>query len=511
MLKLKPNRAFARLLACITAATVALPPTLPLAASPAMEKLFYILKQKGSITADEYDLLVQTMKDEEKGSPKATQSSPVLESRLSQTESKVENLESTLLNTKGQVEELSRISDNTSPSTMSKTDLDALLSDKWYERIKIRGYVQTRFYGILGDGDTPGYHQPNDSGIANDTASIGIRRGRLVLSGDVTDHLYLYLQTDMQAGVGTSTALQARDIYADVSLDPAREFRVRFGLSKVPYGFSNLQSSQNRYALERPDALNSAVEGERDLGAYFIWAPYEIRNRFKDLVKMGLRGSGDYGVFSLGVFNGQGINNADRNGDMHYITRLAYPFEFPNGQFFEVGASYYSGRYVPTSGGTFTTAGAAVTPNVIGGGGVRDSRVAVNAILYPQPFGLEAEWTWGEGPQLSNDRRTISAESLSGGFVQAVYRHVFPNQSELLPFVRWQHFDGARKFATNAPKTNVDEIAIGLEYIPYPELELSLMYAHGTRTNTNDAPTATSAGFRDVDYSYLGIQAQINF
>lgn len=507
MLKLNPNRAFARLMACITAVTVALPPTLPLAASPAMEKLFYILKQKGSITADEYDLLVQTMKDEEKGSPKTTKSPPALESRLTQTESKVENLESTLLNTKGQVEELSRISDNTSPSTMSKTDLDALLSDKWYERVKMRGYVQTRFYGILGDGDNPGYHQPNDSSIANDTASMGIRRGRIVFSGDVTDHVYLYLQTDMQASVGGSTSLQGRDVYADVSLDPAREFRVRLGLSKVPYGFSNLQSSQNRYALERPDALNSAVEGERDMGAYFIWAPYEIRNRFKDLVKMGLRGSGDYGVFNVGVFNGQGINNADRNGDMHYIARLAYPFEFPNGQFFEVGASYYTGRYVPTT----AAMGALPAPNVIGGGGVRDSRVAVNAILYPQPFGLEAEWTWGEGPQLSDDLRTISAESLSGGFVQAVYRHVFPNQSALLPFVRWQHFDGARKFATNAPKTNVDEVAIGLEYIPYPELEISLMYAHGTRTNTTDNPAGAGARYRDVDYSYLGIQAQINF
>jgi hypothetical protein len=515
MLKTTPQRALTRVLALITAVTVALPPTLPLAASPAMEKLFYILKQKGSITADEYDLLIQTMKEEEKNAPKIATApaspSPALEKRLTQAESKVENLESTLLNTKGQVEELSRISDNTSPSTMSKSDLDALLSDKWYERIKVRGYVQTRFYGILGDGDNPGYQQPNDSGIANDTASIGIRRGRMVLSGDVTDHVYLYLQTDMQASVGGSSALQARDVYADVSLDPAREFRVRLGLSKVPYGFTNLQSSQNRYALERPDALNSAVEGERDLGAYFIWAPYEIRNRYKDLVKMGLRGSGDYGVLNVGVFNGQGINNADRNGDMHYIVRLAYPFEFDNGQILEVGASYYNGRYVPTTAGTFTPTGAAVTPSVIGGGGVRDTRMSINAILYPQPFGLEAEWTWGEGPQLSNNRTFIDSQPLSGGFVQAVYRHVFANQAEFIPFVRWQHFDGARKFAANAPKTNVDEIAIGFEYIPYPELELTLMYAHGSRTNTTDNPTVAGPRYRDVDYSYLGIQAQINF
>lgn len=502
-----PHSGFWRALTTILAFATVLPPTLPLAASPAMEKLFYILKQKGSITADEYDLLIQTMKDEEKGAPKASTPAPALEKRLTQTESKVENLESTILNTKGQVEELSRISDNTSPSTMSKTDLDALLSDKWYERIKLRGYIQNRFIGLIGDGDNPGVVQPNDP-FVSDTQSLGIRRGRLVLSGDVTDHLYLYLQTDFMAGVGGVNALQARDVYADVSLDPAREFRVRLGLSKVPYGFSNLQSSQNRYALERPDALNSAVEGERDLGAYFIWAPYHIRNRYKDLVKAGLRGSGDYGVLNVGAYSGQGINNADRNGDLHYIARLAYPFEFDNGQILEVGASYYTGRFVPN---TPVAMGALPAPTVNGGGGVRDRRVAINAILYPQPFGLEAEWTWGEGPQLSNDLTTISAQALSGGFVQAVYRHVFANQAEFIPFVRWQHFDGARKFATNAPKNNVDEIAVGFEYIPYPELELTLMYAHGSRTNTTDNPAGAGARYRDVDYSYLGIQAQINF
>jgi hypothetical protein len=98
-------------------------------------------------------------------------------------------------------------------------------------------------------------------------------------------------------------------------------------------------------------------------------------------------------------YSGQGINNADRNGDLHYIARLALGrFEFDNGQILEVGASYYSGRYVPTTAATFTPGGAAVTPTVVGGGGVKDTRTAINAILYPQPFGLEAEWTWGEGP-----------------------------------------------------------------------------------------------------------------
>lgn len=256
-------RAFTSALAIITVFTPSLQ------ASPAMEKLFYILKQKGSITADEYDLLIATMKAEDaaKGAS-APATSPALAERLEKTESKVENLENTLINTRGQVEELSRISEDTSPSTMSKADLDALLSEKWYERIKVGGYMQFRGASLLREsgGDL---NVPADA-FASDGQTFGVRRGRLKFSGDVTDHLYLYAQLDYFGSTNGVNVLQARDYYADISLDPAREFRVRFGLSKVPYGWVNMQSSQNRIALERPDAINSAVEGERDFGAFSI-------------------------------------------------------------------------------------------------------------------------------------------------------------------------------------------------------------------------------------------------
>lgn len=514
MFKTKPHSALARVLALLTAVTVALPPTLPLTASPAMEKLFFILKSKGSLTQDEYDMLVAAMRADDKASAASTPasgSSSGLNQRLATTESKIENLENAISNTRGQVEEMSKITDNTSPATMSKADLDVLLADKWYERLKLKGYVQNRLYATLGDDDVPGAHQLNDTFIA-DGMSYGIRRGRLTFSGDVTNHLYLYAQLDFFAQVGNQTntsstyALQARDMYADISLDPAREFRARLGLSKVPYGWVNLQSSQNRLALERPDALNSAVEGERDMGAYLIWAPYVIRERFKNLVKMGLRGSGDYGVLNVGVYNGTGINNNDNNGKMHSIIHAAYPFEFDNGQFFEIGTSFYSGKVRP--GTTAIPSRGGVTPT-IEASGVNDQRLAVNAILYPQPFGLEAEWTWGTGPQLSQDGRAITSQSLEGGYVQACYRHVFPDQSELIPFIRWQTFNGARKFVTNAPPLRVDEVQVGMRYVPYPEFEMTFMYSQGTRTNTTDN---TAAGaYRDVQVNYIGIQGQINF
>lgn len=514
-----------------------------LQASEALEQLFGILQKKGSITQAEHDMLVAAMRADEAKAGKAApapaaavaatapapatavQASANLEQtvaaqakRIEQLEAKakaasvdpalpqkVEKLENLVMGTKGQIEELSRITDNTSPSTLDKAELDDLLADKWYERLKLKGYLQVRGTSVMRN-DGAELNVPNDA-IANDLNTIGVRRGRLTYSGDLTNHVYLYSQVDFfgSANPSSSQVVSARDYYADVSLDSGRENRIRLGLSKVPFGFANMQSSQNRLALERPDAINSAVEGERDFGAFYYWAPHDIRNRFKDIVKMGLRGSGDYGLVGFGAYSGNGINKADNNGSVHYVARVAYPFEFDNGQFFELGLQGYTGQFSP-SASKITVGGSDLTPKVLGNGrGPRDERVGVSAILYPQPFGIETEWNWGRGPVLSNDLRTISSGGLSGGYVQASYRHIFEDQQELIPFIRYQTFDGGRKFAANAPRNHVNEWAIGLRYIPYTELELSLMYSTGTRTNTAVAP------YDQARVDYLGLQAQINF
>ncbi|MFC5455315.1 porin [Prosthecobacter fluviatilis] len=541
-MRLKHSR-ISRVLAAFAAVSIALPPTLPLTAGPAMEKLFLIMKAKGTLSQEEYDMLVAASREEDQqrdkaaaaAAPATTTPAPAagqpantaalekrlaqtesklgnletalnraggttLEKRLSQTESKVGNLENALTTTRGQIEDISKITDNTSPSTMSAAELDGLLADKWYERLKMKGYLQVRTDSVMHE-DGGQLHIQNDP-FANDQSSIGIRRGRLAFSGDLTNHVYLYFQADLFGGVNGNGGVQARDYYADVSLDPAREHRVRMGLSKVPYGYATMQSSQNRLALERPEAISTAVEGERDFGIYYMYAPYEIRERFKNLVKMGLRGSGDYGMIAFGAYSGQGINKPDTNGQPHWVARATYPFEFDNGQFLEIGIQGYAGKF-----NTTTAPINGVTPNNGNGNnrGITDARVGISAVLYPQPFGIETEWNWGKGPQLSNDMRTITSASLSGGYVQANYRHVFASQKEVIPFVRWQTYNGGRKFAVNAPKDKVNEVGVGVRFIPYPELELTAMFMHGMRTNTNVAP------YNNVNYDYLGIQAQVNF
>ncbi len=163
----------------------------------------------------------------------------------------------------------------------------------------MRGYAQFRFSEVA-QGEGPDLEVPADRSV-NENESFVMRRGRFVMSGDVSEHLALYAQADFNASTGAADySLQMRDLYADVNLDKEKAFRVRLGQSKVPYGWVNMQSSQNRAPFERADAINSAVEGERDYGMYLMWASPAVRQRYRDLVSLGLKGSGDYGSVAVG-------------------------------------------------------------------------------------------------------------------------------------------------------------------------------------------------------------------
>jgi hypothetical protein len=143
--------------------------------------------------------------------------------------------------------------------------------------------------------------------------------------------------------------VQLRDFYADIGFDSKNEYRLRLGQSKIPFSFENLQSSQNRLPLDRADATNSAHANERDIGAFFMWAPKKIRDRFASLVNDGLKGSGDYGVFAVGAFNGQTANRAEANNSLHTVARITYPFAIGH-QIVEPSVAAYTGKYVVTAG-----------------------------------------------------------------------------------------------------------------------------------------------------------------
>ena len=368
----------------------------------------------------------------------------------------------------------------------------------WSDKITIRGYTQVR-YNRLFESNSDLVSEQGDKSIGNKQGFF-IRRMRIIFFGQLSDNVYFYIQPDF-ASSASSTSLhfgQLRDAYFDVSLDKKREFRFRIGQSKVPYGFENLQSSQNRLPFDRNDALNSAVSNERDLGVFFMYCPKKVRELYSSFVNDGLKGSGDYGIFSFGLYNGQVANKPELNNNSHIVSRLTYPIKLGN-QIIEPGIQAYSGMWVmPKDQITSTT-------KVVKSYEYLDQRYAASLVLYPKPFGIQAEYTIGKGPEYDAGKDSILTKDLKGGYVTLSYiikikKHI------IIPFVRASTYQGGKKHELDARSYRVDEIEGGIEYQPFKNFEFTAAYLYSDRT-TSDRTKENNYQFG----SLLRLQAQLNF
>lgn len=379
--------------------------------------------------------------------------------------------------------------------------------ENWYENIGLRGYVQVRYNGLLSSNDKVSCDQCDKSWGTTSTAADAksnngffIRRARMIFSGQVHPNVYIYIQPDFASSPssGVNHFAQLRDAYFDLSIDKKKEYRFRVGQSKVPYGFENLQSSQNRLTLDRNDALNSAVANERDLGVFFYWAPSKIRDRFAMLVKDGYKGSGDYGVFAFGAYNGQTANKSEANRDLHVVTRVSYPFVVGN-QIIEPGLQAYTGKWAMAS--TDITTAATLDKNYLA-----DQRVAASFIMYPKPFGIQAEYTIGKGPRYDKVKNSVDVSKLEGGYVTLNYKLDLPNHKYLYPFAKFQYYDGGKKFEKDARSYVVRDYEIGLEWQPFKAFELVAEWVIADRTFEDSALKNNRQ-----QGNLLRLQAQFNF
>ncbi len=377
----------------------------------------------------------------------------------------------------------------------------------WYNKLSIRGYVQVRYNGLFSTNDKVSCDQCDKSWGTTSTTpdaesnnGFFIRRARIVFSGQVHPNVYVYIQPDFASApaTGVNHFAQLRDAYADISFDKKKEFRVRLGQSKVPFGFENLQSSQNRLVLDRNDAFNSAVSNERDLGAFFYWAPAKIRERFAMLVKDGYKGSGDYGVFAFGAYNGQTANKSEANRNLHVVTRVTYPFVIGN-QIIEPGLQAYTGKWAFSS----ELSTGVITPNKQY---TLDQRVGASFILYPKPFGIQTEYNIGKGPRYDNVTNTVDVSSLEGGYVTLNYKLDLPNHQYLYPFAKFQYYDGGKKFEKDARSYVVRDYEFGLEWQPFKAFELVAEWVVADRTFEDSALKNNRQ-----QGNLLRLQAQFNF
>jgi hypothetical protein len=373
-------------------------------------------------------------------------------------------------------------------------------SPRWYERITMFGYGMFR-YNNTSNADLRTYHDAS-VGSANGGAQPGFffRRIRWVVTGQVSDHVSFFIQPDLASNVsGNTHVLSMRDAYGDWNFDKEKEYRLRVGLQRVPCSFDNWQASRVRMAIDRADATNSCANSERDMGVSFMWTPKIAQQRYKQMLDY-MYGPGDYGVFHIQVYNGQGLNAAELNNDKHVGMRLSWPWELPGGRLMETGINVMRGQFSVNRG--TPAAGTAIWSNFDSGhvsGKYLDERLNFYLYYPPQPWGFIAEYSVGRGPKRSATG-VIEESSLYGGYVQGHYQWKYSDVGLANLYTRYQEYYGGLKFQAGAPDDRMKEWETGIAWQPDPQWEFTVAYTFTQRLNVFQGTpgTATVPG-RQID------------
>lgn len=387
----------------------------------------------------------------------------------------------------------------------------------WYEKFSFRGYSQVRYGRAVTQEPNSG--DPSllgDRSIGIHTGTFSIRRARFLISGDLSERVSLYFQADFanNPADGPNTFFaQIRDLYTDIYLTTDRVHRLRVGQSKLPWGFEEMQSSGNRVPLDRSDAIDSGDSpNQRDLGAFYYWTPEDKQKLLQELQQGGLKGTGNYGIFALGVYNGEGGAQLDFNRSLHTVSRLTWPFLLPSGQAVEMSIQGFYGKFVafgtpirPLGQGELTT------PTGVGPPGVIEERLAASFVWYPQPFGFQTEWNVGRGPGLNDAQTAVQSRFLEGGYVMTMYKHDTADHGIFIPYARYQHYHGGYRSIANAPYGMHDEYDLGMEWQIRKELELVVEYGfiNGVSLNALTDPGAVS--YTNFRGDVLRCQLQVNY
>jgi len=378
-------------------------------------------------------------------------------------------------------------------------------SPRWYERLTMFGYGMFR-YNLESNGQVRSYHDASVGG-KNDGAQPGFffRRIRWVVTGQVSDHVSIFLQPDLASNIsGNTHSVSLRDAYGDWSFDKNKEFRLRVGLQRIPCSWDNWQASRVRMAIDRADATNSCAPSERDMGISFMWTPKIAQYRYKQMLDY-LYGPGDYGVVTITVDNGQGLNNPERNDDKRASLRLSWPFELPGGRLMEVGMNANRGMFnvamgtAPAGSSSPTTLFSFNESRSTSSRNYLDERLNLYVYYPPQPWGFIAEYVTGRGPKRGSDG-IVRESALYGGYVQGHYQWKYSDVGLANMYARWQDYHGGLKFQTGAPDDRMKELEVGIAWQPDPQWEVTVAYASTTRRNVfTTTPGTTTVPGRQFD------------
>jgi hypothetical protein len=142
---------------------------------------------------------------------------------------------------------------------------------------------------------------------------------------------------------------------------------------------------------------------------------------------------------------------------------------------------------------------------LVAGGNYKDERVGASFVLYPKPFGIQAEYNVGRGPEFNTATDSIEERSLQGGYATFSYMARLGKQI-IFPFVRIHQYNGGKKHELDARSYDVKELELGIEWQPNRYFELVAQYTISERRFEDfRLPDNLQKG------NLLRLQAQLNF
>lgn len=263
------------------------------------------------------------------------------------------------------------------------------------KQLKFSGYTQARYQSLNKSGDIDGFD---------------IRRARLDIRGVLTP-VYDY-RAQIEFGGTKGPFLLDATVVAKFS--PG--FNVTLGQFKVPLSRENLTSSPKLETINRSQGVEALTARGKDVIGNHNGRDIGIA------ISGGLLPNEDVYLldYTAGLFNGSGINAADKNEQKDFAARLVY---HPNRKF-DIGGSYYNGR------GTWGTTSANRN---------RD-RIGVDLDYHLDPVSIKGEYISGKD---DTTRKT-------GWFLQAGY---FFKPQKLQGVLKFDTYDADTKISAN--ETNV--------------------------------------------------------
>ncbi len=287
--------------------------------------------------------------------------------------------------------------------------------------LKLNGYVQVRY--THWDTGTDGFR---------------IRRARFGFKGELLKNFNFKLQVD-----GTRSPIL---LDAAVEITSVPFAKLSFGQFKVPFSLENLTSSSALDLVNRTPTVRALCPAQ------------DIGSTGRDI---GVTASGKFSIleYTLGVFNGSGINRVDTNDQKDMVGRLILrPLNS-----LAIGVSHYIGDQRP----------------IFGAAHVNRDRTGVDVVFSKGQAFIKGEYIFARDDQTER----------SGWYVRGAYFFI---PEKLQALINYDSYDRDLDLAGN----RIDVLTLGLNWFFSEKTKLQINYEHHKDEFTGIAENVFLAQFQ---------------